>query len=200
MDPQFNLGENPPPLTEDQQNISLFQSVVEKARAEGFGSGFPNFNTAQYNGAKARGAVLIKEPPATFRDIWVGELGNVAPDNFKELLKAVNKYATEHGFVGGMPTFSYANPGHGIVCGAFLFSPEDAEWRDVSLADVGGNLDDVAARFVATQAYATKNGFVGGFPNMFHADYGRGFVCGTVLLKASVAVWKDLLTPISILK
>jgi hypothetical protein len=35
--------------------------------------------------------------------------------------------------------------------------------------------------------------FVGGFPNMFHADHGRGVVCGTILLRDNTAEWRDVL-------
>jgi hypothetical protein len=40
--------------------------------------------------------------------------------------------------------------------------------------------------------YARRNGFVGGYPNFYHADYGRGVVCGTILLKESGAQWRDV--------
>jgi hypothetical protein len=63
----------------------------------------------------------------------------------------------------------------------------------VPLAELGNNLNDIGARFRGTHDYATRNGFVGGFPNMFHADYGNGIVCGTILLKQNVAEWHDVL-------
>ena len=54
-------------------------------------------------------------------------------------------------------------------------------------------MDDFEARFRATQDYASRNGFVGGFPTLHHAQAVvdvdvrtgrkiRATVCGTVLL------------------
>ena len=65
------------------------------------------------------------------------------------------------------------------------------------------DLGDVGKRFRATNDYAFRQGYVGGFPNMFHAtktwlDPIRGgqrtrIVCGTVLLRAPLAEWQDVL-------
>jgi hypothetical protein len=45
----------------------------------------------------------------------------------------------------------------------------------------------------ATNAYASQNSYVGGFPTFFHADYGSGIMFGLVLLTAEQAGWRDLL-------
>ena len=61
------------------------------------------------------------------------------------------------------------------------------------LAELGNpSLDDFEQRMRATQDYAISQGFVGGFPNFYHADYGHGIVCGTILLGADSAQWRDL--------
>jgi hypothetical protein len=92
-----------------------------------------------------------------------------------------------------------------------LLKPGHAEWRDVFLSELGNPpLGDIAARFRATQDYAVRNGFVGGFPNFFHADTTRwvvfqapgthipiripvrDVVCGTVLLRPGVAEFGDV--------
>lgn len=102
--------------------------------------------------------------------------------------------AARTGFVGGFPNFYEAErPGTTIVGGTIFVKSAIAEWRDVSLVDLGNvALDDFGARFRATQDYATHNGFVGGFPNFYHADYGSGIVCGTILLKPAFAEWQDV--------
>jgi hypothetical protein len=66
-------------------------------------------------------------------------------------------------------------------------------WRDVPLSELGNTpLDDIGQRFRATQKYATDHDFVGGFPNFFEADHGRGVVCGTILLSSKGAEWRDV--------
>jgi hypothetical protein len=42
---------------------------------------------------------------------------------------------------------------------------------------------DIGTRFSATQDYATAQGFVGGFPNFYQADYGAGTVYGTIAIE-----------------
>lgn len=47
-------------------------------------------------------------------------------------------------------------------------------------------------RFRATNDYAGTNGFGGGFPNFHQADYGKGVVHGTLLLKREALEWRDV--------
>ena len=110
-------------------------------------------------------------------------------------MRATNTWASQHGFVGGFPTFFHADYGTGIVCGTVLIKSDGAEFRDIPLSELGNPaLDDFEARFRATQDYASRNRFVGGFPTLFHAQAAVGIdlrtgqtmhaiVCGTVLLK-----------------
>jgi hypothetical protein len=128
-------------------------------------------------------------------------------------MRAVAGYASAHGSPGGFPAFLDGDYGDGLRLGTYLLTPEAAEWRDVSLFDLDlkeDQLNDVGLRFRATQDYATKNGFVGGFPNMHHAKKmvfrrpppqrgggARGgwreeIVCGTVLLRHELAEWADI--------
>jgi hypothetical protein len=75
-----------------------------------------------------------------------------------------------------------------------LIKSSCATFRDVPLTELGSpSLDDIGARFRATQDYATRQGFVGGFPTFFHADRGNGIVCGTILMKPGSAEWRDVL-------
>jgi len=102
--------------------------------------------------------------------------------------------ATRNGFVGGFPNFYEATYGLNHVGGTIFIKSAAAEWRDVPLAELGNvSLEDFEERIRVTNAYASRNGFVGGFPNFYHADYGSGIVCGTILLKQNVAEWRDVL-------
>jgi hypothetical protein len=107
--------------------------------------------------------------------------------------RATQDYAKRNGFVGGFPNFYQANNGQVTVRGTLLLLSAIAVWKDVPASELGNPpSDDVGARFRATQDYAKRNGFVGGFPNFYQADYGQGTVYGTLLLPDTTAVWKDV--------
>lgn len=124
---------------------------------------------------------------------FTGFSNQPALDDFAARMRASNDYAGRHGFLSGFPTFFHADHGEGIVCGTVLIRPEAGEWRDVPLSELGVALDDIPGRFRATQQWASSRGFVGGFPNFFHADHGQGIVCGTILLKAGTANRTEIL-------
>jgi hypothetical protein len=103
--------------------------------------------------------------------------------------------ATALGFVGGFPNF-YLEPGPaglGFVGGTIFLTHAAAEWRNVPLSDLHNvDLNNFEERMRETSVYADGQGFAGGFPNYFHDDYGRGTVCGTILLKHAAATWEDV--------
>ena len=104
-----------------------------------------------------------------------------------------NDYAWAHRFLSGFPNFHQADYGQGVVFGTLLLGGDAAEWRDVPAAQLGNPpIHDVGARFRATNDYASRNGFVGGFPNFHHANYGQGTVYGTILIKRGAATWRDV--------
>jgi hypothetical protein len=182
-----------------------FQHRAKAAADAGFVGAFPNFYYARQV-SEVGGTIFVKAPAAEWRDVPLSALGNPSLDDFEERMRRTNKYATDNGYVGGFPNFFHADHGSGIVCGTILLKPEVAEWRDVALSDLGNPaLGDIGQRFRATQDYASRQGFVGGFPNLFHADVqgvgarigqpARRFtVCGTVLLKQGHAEWRDVVT------
>ncbi len=53
-------------------------------------------------------------------------------------------------------------------------------------------MDDISARMTSANDYAFKNGYPGGFPTFYQADYGKGIVCGIVLIKREAGIWKDV--------
>lgn len=186
-----------PNVLPNRQAIAMasFRNRAELAVPNGFIGGFPNFYEAVRGRDHLGGTIFIKPPAAEWRDVPLSELGNVSLENFEERIRATNAYASRNGFVGGFPTFFHADYGGGVVCGTILIKSDGGEWRDVPLVELGSPaLDDFESRFRATQDYATRNGFVGGFPNLYHAERvlevdprtgrrTRGTVCGTVLLK-----------------
>src|SRR5688500_12589672 len=96
--------------------------------------------------------------------------------------RQVADYASVHGFIGGFPNFHEADYGCGPVFGTVLVRPGGGHWSDVRASDLGNPPgSDWAARFRATSDYASRNGFVGGFPNFYEGNYGQGVVYGTVL-------------------
>jgi hypothetical protein len=179
-------------LTAEEKAMDSFRSMATEATKLGFIGAFPNFYEAVHGLDHVGGTILIKQ--GEWRDVPLSDLGNPSLVNFGDRMRATNTYASQNGFVGGFPNFYHADYGNGIVCGTVLLNSDQAEWRDVPLSELGNpSLDDIGARFRATQDYANKNGFVGGFPNFFQADYGNGIVCGTVLLKQNAAEWRDVI-------
>ena len=139
---------------------------------------------------------VLLVPDVEWRDVRWDDLGQPDLNDFGDRMRKANAYASGRPagppdgpqFVAAFPTCFEADYGQGLVCGTVLLGPGAAEWRDVPLAELGNpSLDDIILRFQRTQDYATQNGFVGGFPNMFDADYGQGRVCGTVLVKPQFA-------------
>lgn len=164
-----------------------FRAVSHYASEHGFRGAFPNFFEANYG--PVYGTVLIHRGAADWRDIPASELGN--PKTLKERFHAVARYASAHGYIGAFPNFFEANYGHGKVYGTVLVKREAADWRDVSAAELG-NPQTPEERFRAVAHYASKQGYIGAFPNFFEADYGHGKVYGTILIKREAADWRDV--------
>lgn len=196
----------PPTFPTTAENVSqAFRHRAIVASAKGFVGAFPNFYFGKNRGHEGRGinvggTIFLDPIAAEWRDIPVSELGNVALEDCLGRFRATQVYAQAHGFVGGFPNFFHAdyNDGRGVVCGTILLKSSAAAgspvWRDVPLSELGNvSLDDPEARFRATQDWASSRGFVGGFPNFWHADNndGRGIVCGTILVHEG-AQWQDV--------
>lgn len=101
--------------------------------------------------------------------------------------------ATRLAFLGGFPTFQQSVQDLDHFGGAVFVKRGHGSWRDLPWVDLGKPaLNDFAARMRQTHEYAVHHGLVGGFPTFFHADYGKGIVCGTVLLSADEAEWREV--------
>lgn len=111
----------------------------------------------------------------------------------EQRFRETNDYAWAHRFLSGFPNFHQADYGLGTVYGTILLGADVAEWRDIPARQLGNPPSgDVGARFRATNDWAGRNGFVGGFPNFHQADHGNGLVYGTILLKRGAADWRDV--------
>lgn len=183
--------------SEQEEAMNMFRVVAREATNQGFIGTFPNFYTAVYGLRHVAGTIFVKISAAEWRDVPLTDLGNPSLDDFGGRFRGTQEYATRNGFIGGFPNFFHADYGKGIVCGTVLIKPEGGEWRDVPLSELGDHvsLSDIGQRFRGTQDYAGRNSFIGGFPNMFHADVSnRGAKltnCGTILLKRTAAEWQD---------
>lgn len=204
---QFSTG-GPP---EQVRDAEAFRNRARAAANSQFVGGFPNFYEAHYGRDHVGGTVFVKAETAQWRDVDLAELHNVSLDDFAGRVRATQDYAALNGFVGGFPTFYHAHqeriqqegrPTNVTVCGTVLLNAEGAEFRDVPLADLGNpDLTDVGQRFRASQDYATRSGFVGGFPTMNHVTEQRVqiegpptavTVCGTVLIKPRFGELRDV--------
>jgi murein DD-endopeptidase MepM/ murein hydrolase activator NlpD len=164
-----------------------FRALYNWASSQGFAGGVHNFHQADYG--PSNGTILLKQGFFEWEDIPAAELGN--PRTPEERFRATYDWATRNGYVGGFPNFHEANYGNGTVYGSILVKASAADWRDIPAAELG-NPRTAEERFRATYDWATRNGYVGGFPNFHEADYGNGTVYGTLLIKPQAAEWRDL--------
>lgn len=168
-----------------ERHVSEFIKIV---------GAYPNFHEARQGINTVGGTVFLYSLAAQWQDVPLTELGNPSLDDFAARMRATQTYAVSNGFIGGFPTFHQTDYGKGIVCGTVLIGSGGAEWRDVPIAELGNPpLDDIRARMTSANDYAFRNGFLGGFPTFYHADYGRGIVCGIVLIKRSAGEWRDVI-------
>ncbi|MFC4801776.1 PASTA domain-containing protein [Neobacillus sp. GCM10023253] len=64
------------------------------------------------------------------------------------------------------------------------------DWRDVPASEY--NAKDIRTRFTGAHDYARRNGYQHGYPNFHEANYGKGVVYGTFLIKPGTCEWRDV--------
>jgi hypothetical protein len=181
-------------IPESDKAMQSFRHRAEVATKEGFAGAFPNFHEAQYGPNLVGGTIFLKHGMVDWRDIPHSWLGYTPLQDFGGRMRATQQLATVLGYVGGYPNFHHANYGSGIVCGTIFLPREIAEWRDVPWTELGSPpLDNIRARMTSANDYAYRNGFLGGFPTFFHADYGKGIVCGIILIRKEAGEWRDVI-------
>ena len=101
--------------------------------------------------------------------------------------------AVQQNFVGAFPNFYTSTEGRNHLAGTVFIKATTAAWRDIPLSELGNvSLTDFEGRIRASNTWAEEHGFIGGFPTFYHADYGNGIVCGTVLIKKDGAEWRNI--------
>jgi len=118
------------------------------------------------------GSAFMSDPLGQFGPTARPGESEFLAESFRHRTRAANAM----GFVGdSLTSISTIPPRAGVVGGTILVQGSGCVWRDVPLSSLGSpSLDDFSLRMRATQDYAGRNGFVGGFPTYFHADYGNG--------------------------
>lgn len=174
--------------------MAAFRHRAEAATKAGFAGAYPNFHEAKQDANIVGGTIFLKSAIANWQDVSLAELGNPSLNDFGARMRATQDFASRNGFLAGFPTFFHADYGKGTVCGTVLIGNAGADWRDVPLTELGNPaLDDIGARMRSANDYAVRNGYLSGFPNFYHADYGKGIVCGIILIKKSAGEWRDVI-------
>jgi hypothetical protein len=119
-----------------------------------------------------------------------------AMEEFKHRHQVARNEQNKDTFIGAFPNFFYATRDGAEFGGTIFIKHTAAEFRDLQLANLPGNtsLADFVQRMKATHMFARElnQGFIGAFPNFFHADHGQGLVCGTILIREDAAVFRDV--------
>ena len=174
--------------------MDAFRQRARAASDRGFLGAFPNFYEAKYGNRVVGGTIMFQVGQAEWRDVPIIDLGNPGLNDFDLRMRATQDYAVRQGFVGGFPNFFHADHGTGLVCGTVLLPAASVEWRDLPWTEIGApDLGDIDARFRGVHDWAVAHMFVGGFPNMYHADQANGRVAGAVLVKPGAGTWEDVL-------
>ncbi|HYZ58622.1 MAG TPA: heparin lyase I family protein [Nitrososphaeraceae archaeon] len=125
--------------------VTLFTAVSDYASRQGFVGGVPNLHEADYGDGRGvvYGSFLFKQQGAKWRDIPARDIGGVTNRDtavgIRKRINAVGDYASQIGFVGGVPNLHEADygDGRGVVYGSFLFKQQGAEWRDIPARELG---------------------------------------------------------------
>ncbi|MFZ5827913.1 MAG: hypothetical protein ACOY94_26715 [Bacillota bacterium] len=144
-----------------------FRAVDNWARRRGYIGGFPNFHEADYGQGPVYGAVLVRQSFTTHV-----EVEDEDEDEEENNHENHNDNNDENDEVEARRV-------------------KAADRKDILVADLG-NPRSIDERFRAVHDYAVRHGYRGGFPNFHQADYGRGPVYGTTLLRRAAADWRDI--------
>lgn len=168
--------------------MSQLRCANKYASEHNFLGAYPNFHHA-YKPALVFGTIFINKYAGEWKDIKANDIGNPATPDAR--FRAVNDYAAKNGFLGALPNFFEADYGQGKVYGTIFIKKDAGEWRDIKASELG-NPQTMEERFRAINDYATRNGFLSGFPNFHEANNGQGTVYGAVLLKRTAGEWQDI--------
>ena len=176
-----------------------FRVVQDYAAHNGFVGGVPTYFNATYQG-RVYGALMLPASVAEWRDVPDSQMPLPSGADFGTRMRAAQDYAAHNSFAGAIPTFFDGNTNGVVVHGLLLLKQGGVQWRDVTAFDLGNPpVADVAARFRATQTYATAQGMVGGLPTFYQADrvtdpirQVKATFYGTLLFPHGTAEWRDV--------
>ena len=184
------LGSATPLLANDAR----FRAIDLYASTAGFGSGFPTYNEAVYDGVKVYGVILVKKEAVEFKNVPVSELGSFE-DSVQGRIQALDRWASKNGFATAIPTFHKASydGGKTWVVGCYCVKKEATDFRDVS-EDELGKPDSVEKLFRAVDGYATNNLPKGtkAFPTTNTASPGGKTHYGVHFIKPEFCEHRDL--------
>ena len=184
----IQFANTPPPALDAKFVMEAFRQRATEGSHMGFVGAYPTFYFKKENRAQLGGALLFRNDAAEWQDVPLVQLGNPDLNDFGLRMRSAQDYAVRAGFVGAFPNFFDADYGFGTVTGMIFLPAVTAEWRDLAWTDIGSpDLDDLVGRFRGVNDWAVRNGFLGGFPNMYHADHPNGRVGGSILIKPNQA-------------
>jgi len=157
-----------------------FREINDWGTRRGYISCFPNFHQARSSSGVVFGAVCLQGTGIKSDSLYAVDLGY--PSTPDARFRAVHDWARQNGWVSGYPNFHQLDRGKGLFYGAILFQSNAVEVADIPSEELG-NPSSSEQRFRAINNWASRRGYVGGFPNFHQADYGRGIVFGVVLIK-----------------
>ncbi|MEJ3404998.1 hypothetical protein WDJ51_09650 [Rathayibacter sp. YIM 133350] len=167
----------------------LYRWANKMAGYEGFIGAFPtNITKRHQDGSLWVDCVCFTAEHATWRDVPARQLGNVPLNDFVAHMITTHTYAAQNGFRVGFPTYFGAEYEERVY-GAILLPESSVVVQDVSRAGELNNIpvDDIGQRLQQVSDYATRNGYVGGYPTMQNATYNGNEVFGVILVKPGCA-------------
>lgn len=192
--PQMQFA-NTSPKVESQEAMATFRNRANliATTMSNMAGAFPTFYEMRKGNNLLGGTIFLKFSTAKWEDVPLSTLGNPPLDDFAARMRATQNYAVQNGYIGGFPTYHHIDKGQGIVCGTVLINRNGADWRDVPIGELGNPpLDNIKARMTSAYDYAINHGYIGGFPTFHHADYGKGIVCGIILIKKDFGELKNV--------
>jgi TIR domain/PASTA domain len=190
----------------------LLRAAHRYALNQGFYHGWPNFEFADYHNGRGtvHGCYLLRSgaflslqdvPKSEFQSQPILDDNSIGP-----VFWAGNRWAIDHGFAYGMPTFEQADhgDGRGVVYGVVLMTQDPSfRWQNIPRSelewspevDLNGNAPNAPQVIMSVNRWASAHNLVAGVPNFEGTDYhdGRGQVYGAYLWPSSPIIeWRDV--------
>lgn len=125
----------------DENGTSDFQTrmraVYDYGVRNGYGLAYPDFHQAlDHEERLVYGVIVI--PQAEWQDVASVNLalGDVVNNDIGMRFRALNDYAVQHGYIGGIPNFHVAGTDNGVVYGSILIPNELANWADITSCEI----------------------------------------------------------------